>query len=145
MVQAEKKFYVFYNRVPNSSYIFPDGTIAAFTGGRYATDDEAKAQHLTAVAQQGNPHIFVDPAKMQLTESELDPMAELKARIREQVIQELATKKDNDMGSSTSGKLNIADSNTIGEAAAGSDSGAAGMPASTPAVGAVKISLPTSK
>ena len=39
----EKIYKVFYCRIPNSNFIFPDGSIAAFTGGRYVTDDPDKA------------------------------------------------------------------------------------------------------
>jgi hypothetical protein len=132
----EAKYHVFYCRIPNSNYIFPDGTQANFTGGRYATQDEGKAHHLREVVKQGNVHIYIDPDKLELTEAELDPMAELKARI----IAEHEAKKaieQGAMGEYAQGKLNVADSNSIGQAAADSSSGAT---ASTPGV-AVAMSL----
>ena len=129
-------YYVFFSHIPNSTVIYPDGTVAAFIGGRYTTKDKYKASILQDAIAAGHPHIYVDTAKLQLTEAELDPMAEYKARvIAEYEASKIAGDKNSDKGSSTQGRLNVADTNSVGEAAADSTSGAA---ASTPAV---KISL----
>ena len=80
-MSEEVKYFVFYNRIPNSTFIFPDGTQAAFTNGRYATPDADKAIYLNEVVKQGNPHIYLNEDKLVLTETELDPMAEYKARV----------------------------------------------------------------
>jgi len=123
MSDSPEKYFVFYNRIANSNYIFPDGSQANFTGGRYATQDEDKAAHLNSVVKQGNPHIFIDPAKLMLTVDELDPMAELKARIIAEYEAKQALTKG-EMGTSVQGKLNVADTLSIGEGAADSTSGA---------------------
>ena len=133
--QDEAKYFVFYSRVPNSNYIFPDGTQANFVGGRYATQDEGKAHHLREVVRQGNQHIYLDQEKLVLTEAELDPMAELKARIIAEYEEKKALEQGN-MGEYTAPKLNVADSNSIGLAAADSSSGA------TPAIPGVAVTAP---
>lgn len=127
----EKKFFAFYSRIHNSTHIFPDGTLAAFTGGRYTTDDEQKAAHLRAEIKSGNQYLFLDEEKQVLTEAELDPMAELKARIIAEYEAKKASDTSNDMGESDSGKLNVADTSSIAQAAMGSDSGAV---AATPGI-----------
>jgi len=123
-MSEEVKYFVFYNRIPNSTFIFPDGTQAAFTNGRYATPDADKAIYLNEVVKQGNPHIYLNEDKLVLTETELDPMAEYKARIiAEYLASQGAGNPEKDMGTSIQGKLNVADTSNIGAAAADSTSG----------------------
>ena len=119
----EKIYKVFYCRIPNSNFIFPDGSIAAFTGGRYVTDDPDKAAYLKQQVTLGNPHIYINPEQVEVTAKDLDPLAELKARIiAEYEASKIAQDKDKDAGFSKQGKLNIADTNTVGEAAGVSNS-----------------------
>lgn len=132
---SEQKFFAFYSRVPNSTFIFPNGVSAVFTGGRFTTQDETQANHLYWEIKQGNQHIFINEQKLTLVESELDPMAELKARI----IAEYLAKEGLKTTESTSeqGKLNVADTASIGAAAA--DSSSEGSAATV--VPGVKLSL----
>ena len=121
---APQKLDVFYSRIPNSTFIFADGTFAAFTGGRYTTSDKNRAVELQKEIAAKHAYIYQDPLKLQITEAELDPMAEMKARIIAEYEMGQATAKTNVRGSSDQGRLNVADSSVIAAAAAGSDSGA---------------------
>ena len=120
----EAKYFVFYSRIPNSTIIFPDGTSAGFVNGRYTTQDEYKAQILREAIAAGNQSLYIDAEKPMLTETELDPMAEYNARIIAEYVQAQATKASNDMGGSSQGKLNVADTGSVGALAADSTSGA---------------------
>jgi hypothetical protein len=72
---------VYYSRMSSSRYVFPDGSEAAFIGGRYTTDDKNKIAHLDTEIKKGNPHIFIDPSLVQMEASDLDPMEVIKKRI----------------------------------------------------------------
>ena len=123
-MNEQDKYYVFFSRIPNSTYIFPDGVQAAFVNGRYTTKDAGRAAHLQGIVEEGNPHIYIDPEKTTLTEAELDPMAEYDARVIAKYLAAQASQTSNDMGSSEQGRLNVADTSNIAAAASGSDSGA---------------------
>ena len=129
-IETAKTYHAFFSRIPNSTFIFPDGTTAAFISGRYTTDNEDRANTLKTEIAAGNPYIFQDAGKLKLTATELDPMAELKARIIAEYEMKKASETDNDRGASIAGKLNIADTGTIASAAAGSSSGAVLTPKS---------------
>ena len=120
-------FYVFYSRVPNSTVYYPDGSAAVFTGGKYATNDEGKATFLLQEIKKGNMFIFVDEAKFEVTAAELDPMAELKARIIAEYEAEKAAAANADVGTSEQGKLKTVTSATVGGAAVNSSSGTQGL------------------
>lgn len=113
----QDKYFVFYNHIPNSTFIFPDGQLAQFTNGRYVTQDPVRASLLTSEVQRGNQSIYVDPTKLTATEEELDPMAEYKAR----VIAEYLAKQGGEVeaSASDSGKLNVTDTASVGEAGSG--------------------------
>lgn len=119
---AEAEYFVFYSRIPNSTVIFPDGTSAGFVNGRYTTQDEEKAAILRQAIEGGNNSLYLDAEKPKLTEAELDPMAEYKARVIAEYLEKQANAASNDRGTSTQGRLNVADTSSIGEAAADSSS-----------------------
>lgn len=136
MDTAEKTYFVFFSRIPNSNVIFPDGSQANFTNGRYATDDPSKANFLKSECKLGNPYIYFDPDKEVVTETDLDPMAEYNARIiAAYEAKKAAEDKTVDRGTSDQGKLNVADTRNIASAESDSDS-----PAVKPAL---KITLPS--
>lgn len=128
-MKSNDSYFVFYSRVINGTVIFPDGTAAGFVNGRYTTQDETKAQVLRDAIDAGHPHLYIDADKPVLTEAELDPMAEYKARvIAEYEASKIAGDKNSDKGSSSQGRLNVADTGSIGAAAADSTSGATATP-----------------
>lgn len=133
--QKQEMFYVFYNRIPNSNYIFPDGVQAQFVGNRYVTSEKERADILMREIAAGNLHIFVDPNKLQVSKAELDPMAELKARIIAEYEASRAGGAQLADSSTEQGKLNVVNTATIFQAAADSDSaGSAALPG-------IKVSL----
>lgn len=117
---SAKEYYVFYCTIPNSTFIFTDGSLAPFTGGRYATDDEEKAYQLNKEIAAGNNHFYVNKDKLKVTEEELDPMAEYKAKVIADFLAKQA--KPIDAGNYVQGPLNVSDTASFGEAAAQSDS-----------------------
>lgn len=78
---SDKLVNLYFSRISSCRYVFPDGSEAAFISGRYSTDDPAKIANLDYEISKGHPHIFTDPDKLQVSESSLDPMEELKAKI----------------------------------------------------------------
>ena len=123
----EAKYYVFYHRVPNATVIFPDGAIATFPGGKFATKEEDRAAFLLGEIKKGNIHIFIDEQKFEVTEKDLDPLAELKARIIAEYEAEKAASGQADAGTSEQGKLKTVTSQTVGGAAVNSSSGTQGL------------------
>ena len=133
---AEQVYDVFFCHVPNSTFIFPNGALAVFTGGRYATSDPAKAAYLQYEIDQGNPHIFRKDDCRQLAQSDLAPDAEYRKRVIAEYLaaQEAAKLNPADMGSYEQGNLNVTDTTGIQAGAADSDSGAAASTTGAPAV-----------
>lgn len=123
-----KVYDVFFNHVPNSTFIFPNGRVAAFTGGRYATADTAEAAYLQYEIDQGNQHIYRKEDCLQLAKEDLAPDAEYRKRVIAEYLAAEAAAKANppEMGNYDQGKLNVTSTASIAEAAAGSDSGAVG-------------------
>ena len=125
--EEEKKYYVFYSRIPNSTVYFPDGSVATFPGGKFATDDEGKAAFLLQEIKRGNMYLHIDPLKFEVTAAELDPQAEYEARIIAKYLESQKAKENADVGSSEQGKLNTVTTANVGAAAVGSASGAQGL------------------
>ena len=146
---AEQVYDVFFCHVPNSTFIFPNGALAVFTGGRYATSDPAKAAYLQYEIDQGNSHIFRNPECMQLKQEDLAPDAEYRKRVIAEYLAQQAAAKLNpaDMGDYSQGNLNVTDTASVGAAAADSSSGASApsadlVPAApTSSGGAVAVAL----
>lgn len=135
----EPVYDLFFSHVPNSTFIFPNGEVAAFVGGRYATDNAAKAAYLQYEIDCGNPHLHRKEGYMQVSKADLAPDAEYRKRvIAEYLAKEAADKADKpEMGSSEQGKLNVADTSSI--AAGAADSSSTG--ATAPAAGGVTVNL----
>lgn len=115
---------VFTCAIPHAKYIFSNGKTAAFLGGEYVTDNSYEVDELMAEVNSDHPHIRVGERKV--SKKDLLPIEALREQIIKEYLekQAAALKKDNDAGTSDqSGKLQgIANSHTISEAAAGSDS-----------------------
>ena len=116
-------FYVFYNRIPNSTIYFPDGSAAIFLGGRYATNDESKATFLLQEIKRGHMYLHIDEAKFEVTAAQLDPDAEYRTRIIAEYEASKAANTNADAGTSDQGKLKTVTTATVGGAAVNSSSG----------------------
>ena len=106
--------------IPYSNYVFPNGKYAHFIGGRFATDIVSEIEHLENEVQNGHPTISIDENE-RIVEVFADPISALRSQIEAQIRAEMAaaTDKGNDLGTSESGKMTMANSSTVGELAAG--------------------------
>lgn len=124
---------VFKNRIPNSNFVTAKGKQINFVGGRYETGIPDEVKELEAEVMSGNPHIYIDENDQVVDTEAPTPLQLLEKKIREQVLADIAaetaaaTDKSNDRGETKfTGKLEgIANSSTVAEGAAGSDSNTA--------------------
>lgn len=130
---------LFFSHIPNSTFIFPNGEVAAFQGGRYATDNPAKAAYLQYEIDAGNPYLYRKEGSMQVSKEDLAPDAEYRKRVIAEYLasQEAAKANPPEMGTSEQGKLNVADTLELGQVAADST----GAASSSAAAGAVAVNL----
>lgn len=119
---------LFKSTIPSQKFIFPNGKEAIFINGRFLTDVEEEIEILNKEVKQGNPHIYIDDKEKEVDVA-ANPLAEIESKLREKILAEIAAKEKeatnpaNDMGTTTEGKLNVANSATVAAAAAGSASG----------------------
>jgi len=127
---------VFRSNIASMRYVFKTGKVAAFLNFKYATDIAYEIDELDFEIAVGHPNITAN--KEEVVET-IEPLEVLKKKHFEEFLKAQATavSKDNDAGTSDQGKLNVANSRTVGEGMAGSDSSA-----TAPTAG-IKISLPT--
>ncbi len=101
---------MFKSHIKSMRYVFRDGKVAEFVGGRFHTDDEKHiAELMEEIGQEGlgkskNPSIYVDVNEKEVDPLLLTPEAQLRAKIRAELIAEMqaATNPENNMGSSAS-------------------------------------------
>lgn len=115
---------VYYNSLVNCQFIFKDGKVANFLGGRYLTNTPKEVEELDAEVALGHPHIYVKSEELTIDTTFVDPMDAIREKVRKEVLAEMAatTSKDNDRGNyDVSDKLQgIGNTNTIAEGASGS-------------------------
>lgn len=141
---------LFLNTMGNTTYIFADGTKAAFRDGEYATNIVAEITELEAQIAAGHPNIKVDPTRLEV-DGDNDPMVQLRKKIAEQAVEDYKAQQaalGRDMGSTAENGSSIikgiATSATIADGAAGSDSSASAAIASlqlTPIVSTIAASI----
>lgn len=90
MSQTSKTVNLYFSHIPNSRYVFPNGKEAAFAGGKYSTDNEEEIAHLNAEIKAGNQFIYTKEGQEVVSVDQLDPLYELKAQIRAQILAEQA-------------------------------------------------------
>lgn len=123
------RMVVFGNHLKNSFFVRSNGAYIHFLSGKYRTAVKGEIAELQAEVDSGHPHIFKDTEEEAAVAAGADMLAGLKAKIRAEVIEEqkqtmlAATSKDNNMGTSDQGRLNVQNSNDIAAAASGSTSG----------------------
>lgn len=112
---------VFKSTIPSINFVFGDGTVASFQSGRYFTDDAQKIASLEYEVSKNHPHIYIDSAETEVDSTMLDPIAALRARLREEILAEEAAKlsaavdPNRDMG--TSDQAPVKPANTLNVAA----------------------------
>jgi len=133
---------VFRSNILTMRFIFKNGKVAPFLtkNGRdseYTTDIKHEIEELDDEIAMRHPNISSKPEEIVHT---IEPVEALKARHFKEFQEQMARSvvKSNDAGSSSLEKLNVANSTTISEGAAGSDSNGV---ASAPATSGIKISI----
>lgn len=116
---------VFKSYIPSSKFVFASGKECNFVGGEYFTDDPKDIKELESEIKLGNPHIYIDPDKVEVDTDTLDPIEFIKRKAISDYIaaEAVATKATNDMGKTATQKLNPANSSTVKHGAAGSSAG----------------------
>ena len=135
---------LYKSNMPSMKYVFTDGREAVFRAGRFSTIEKVQQDELDAEIVKGLPFVYVDKEEATADAGEQNLLAGLRDKIIAEYLaaQTAATDKSRDMGESdATGKLNMANSGTVADAAAGSDS----VGAETAAVSgsAVKVNLPS--
>jgi hypothetical protein len=129
---------IFKSRAASMGYVFKTGKSIHFTAGQYATESKVEIDELTAECEAGHPTFYIDPECKTLDSELLDPVAAMRAQIREEERAKLIASADprRDMGETKQeAKLQgVGNSSTIRGLQA--DSSSMGAPI---AVGTIKI------
>jgi hypothetical protein len=107
---------VFKSHAPVMGYAFKDGTVIHFRNHMYTTTSPKEIAELTAECEAGHPNYYIDPEQKTIDSEQMDPLAVLTAKIREEERAKLlaATDPTRDMGATAQGKLEgIANSASI--------------------------------
>jgi len=131
----------------NSQYLFKNGKAAPFIGGWYYTDVQSEIDELSAEIASGHPFFSIDENRKTVTAEEMDPLDSIKKKAVAEYLaaQAAAINKSRNMGQTEGGSLKgIANSNTINEGMAGSDSSAT-SPAGGTEIGARLANLTVKK
>lgn len=138
LVAGSTLMAVFLCSLGNSRYTFKNGKDAVFLAGRYLTNNEGEVNELLQEIKEGHPHISVptNPDDMIVDTKFVDPMEAIRAQVRAELLAEQAAIRNStaDMGTSDqTGKLDVGNTKTVGEAMSGSTSGdgAAGVSAAS--------------
>ena len=120
---------VFRSNIPSCRYVFKNGKVAPFIGGKYITNIKHEIDELDTEIEMKHPYISANKEEAVNT---IEPLEALKVRFfaEFQAAQAANLLKSNDAGTSEQGKLNIANSSTVSAGMAGSSSAGA-----TPALG----------
>jgi hypothetical protein len=88
-------------------YVFRSGKMIHFINGIYATESKSEIDELTTECENGHPNYYIDKNELAIDSETLDPIAALRAQIREEERIKLlaATNPDRDMGTTAQGKL----------------------------------------
>ena len=106
---------LFKSHSPAIGYVFRSGRTIHFVNGEFATSNKKEIEELTEECENGHPCFYIDATATTIDSETLDPLASLKAKIREEERAKLLAGENRDMGETKfSGKLEgIANSNTI--------------------------------
>ena len=112
---------LFKNRYGSVSTIMKDGTRIAFVAGQYFTDVKKEYEFLKECAETKQCGVFVDKAQPEIDTENQSPIAMLKAKLREEILAELAAGGKNKIpqvspGDSTQGTLAASAANTASTA-----------------------------
>ena len=133
---------LFKSRAATMGYAFKSGKTVHFMGGNYATSAKDEIEELTKECENGHPNFYIDENQKTIDSEMMDPMAVLRAKIREEERAKLMAATGDpmrDMGSTAQGKLEgIANSHSINGMAAASEAQAQAAQTAIPA-GTIKV------
>lgn len=123
---TEKRLYK--STIKFNNIIFPNGHVAHFKGGMFATENPDHIAYLDSqIAQNGfGGVVYIDPEARTITAEQENPMLALRKKFYEEFQKEQAAHVDpsNDMGSSEQGKLKPVSTTDIAPVALGGDGAA---------------------
>ena len=101
---------LFKNRYGSVSTIMPNGKRIAFVAGQFFTDVKEEHEFLKNCAETKQCGVFIDKAQPEIDTENQSPIAMLKAKLREEILRELAAGGKNRIpqvspGDSTQGSL----------------------------------------
>lgn len=99
-------------------YVFKNGNVALFKGGRYATDIESEIKELEDEVKNRHPTIYVDSAEAETDALVDDPIANLRKEIINDYLRNMGNSEKVDP------RVGMVNSKTIAETSAASTSGA---------------------
>lgn len=122
---------VIKSTIPSCTYVFKDGSILEFIGGKATTDSteyyEELIQEIKIIGQNKSKHpfIYVDADEQEIDSEALSPFEELKAKARKEVEEEFKRAMNNGNSTSAAGNFAASVSNTSNNIPVGdSNSGA---------------------
>jgi hypothetical protein len=127
--QAVPQKRVFKSALKSMQMITTKGFRILFVNHRYFTDNPDVIKYLDDEIKAGCKDVMVDKEEYWYNPEIHDPVARLRAQMRREIMQEMLAVSGNpnrNMGESTAGKLNPANTATIASVAAGA--GPSGMP-----------------
>jgi hypothetical protein len=88
-------------------YVFKSGKSVHFIMGKYATANKAEIEELAAECSDPQSNYYIDSGETEVDSAAVDPIASLRAKIREEERAALiaATNPNRDMGTTVQGKL----------------------------------------
>lgn len=119
---AATKIHVFHSAIKSIQAVTGSGRKIVFVNGIFYTKNQEEIEFLSALAQE-NRGIYINSELAVIDEGDLDPMATLKAKLRQELMAEMQAQlnPENDRGKSVQGPLNAASTQDIAPVAAGGD------------------------
>lgn len=91
---------LFKSRTSSVQYVFKNGLMAHFVGGRYTTDKEAQIAELEEEIKLGHPTFYIDEKETEVDSTQLDPLEFIKKKAVAEYIAAQKAKEGTDFGSS---------------------------------------------
>ena len=115
LVPDETKFNVYFSNPKSMQVVSSRGKAMIFINGRYTTKDAGEIADLEGLAASSNSSVFKDPAILQLSEADLDPMNALKARFFKEFQEQQAANlnPEQDFGASVQERLKATSTSSI--------------------------------
>lgn len=135
-----KEARVFRSNVASLRYVFKAGKVAAFLSGKYTTNIAHEIEELDEEIAMNHPNITANKEEVVALS---EPMEALRAKFIAEYLETAAKSvvKTNDAGFSEQGKLNVANSTTVSEGMASSDSSGGQTMATAAPAGKVSIAV----